>query len=146
MYGRRPRHPSGEPAEAEKAIMNPFVIAELAGSAEYGGGERYLELLIDRLDRTRFRPLLICPEPGPFAEMMQGRGVPTRILHMAPLVNPFALLRLVRLLREERVTVLQTHGARSNAYGQIAGRLAGVPIIISTVIPVPDWVSVPTGP
>ena len=97
------------------------------------GGERYLQLLFDRLDRTRFRPLLICPEPGPFVEIMRGRGVPTRIIHLAPLVNPLALFRLVRLLERERVTILQTHGARSNAYGQVAGRLARVPIVISTV-------------
>ena len=113
--------------------MSPLTIAELAGSAEYGGGERYLELLFDRLDRTRFRPLLICPEPGPFVEIMRGRGVPARIIHLAPLVNPLALFRLVRLLAREQVTILQTHGARSSAYGQVAGRLAGVPIIVSTV-------------
>lgn len=113
--------------------MSPLVIAELAGSAAYGGGERYLEVLMARLDRTRFRPLLICPESGPFVEIMQGHGVPTRIIHLAPLVNPLALFRLVRLLAREQVTILQTHGARSNAYGQVAGRLAGVPIIISTV-------------
>ncbi len=113
--------------------MSPLVIAELAGSAAYGGGERYLEVLMARLDRTRFRPLLICPESGPFVEIMRGHGVPTRIIHLAPLVNPLALFRLVRLLAREQVTILQTHGARSNAYGQVAGRLAGVPIIISTV-------------
>ena len=53
----------------------PVVVAELAGSASYGGGERYLELLFERLDRTQYRPLLICPEPGSFAGRMEARGV-----------------------------------------------------------------------
>jgi glycosyltransferase involved in cell wall biosynthesis len=113
--------------------MTPVVLAELAGSAAYGGGERYLELLFDRLDRTRYRALLICPEPGPFVGRMQKRGVETHLVHLAPLFNPFALWRLTRLLVRERVTILQTHGARANFYGRIAGRLAGVPVIISTV-------------
>jgi glycosyltransferase involved in cell wall biosynthesis len=52
---------------------------------------------------------------------------------LAPLFNPFALARLTRLLVQKRVTILQTHGARANFYGRIAGRLAGVPVIISTV-------------
>jgi glycosyltransferase involved in cell wall biosynthesis/SAM-dependent methyltransferase len=112
---------------------SPVVVAELAGSAAQGGGERYLELLIDRLDRTRFQPLLICPEPGPFVEVMKARGIATTMVHLSPLVNPLALLRLAWLLRRERVTILQTHGARSNFYGALAGRLAGVPVIISTV-------------
>lgn len=111
----------------------PVVVAELAGSAAYGGGERYLELLFERLDRTRYRSLLICPEPGSFIGRMKARGVETHLIHLAPLFNPFALWRLSRLLVQERVTILQTHGARSNFYGRIAGRLAGVPVIISTV-------------
>ncbi len=56
--------------------MKPVVLAELAGSAGYGGGERYLELLFDRLDRRRFAPMLICPEPGPFVERMKIKGIP----------------------------------------------------------------------
>lgn len=111
----------------------PVVVAELAGSAAYGGGERYLELLFERLDRTQYRPLLICPEPGSFVGRMEARGVETHLVHLAPLFNPFALWRLTRLLVQQRVTILQTHGARSNFYGRIAGRLAGVPVIISTV-------------
>lgn len=113
--------------------MTPIVLAELAGSAGYGGGERYLELLFDRLDRTRFRPLLICPEPGPFVGKMTGRGIPTSVVHLAPLFNPAALVRLVQLLKRERVTILQTHGARGNVYGRLAGWLAGVPCVVSTV-------------
>ena len=111
----------------------PIVVAELAGSAAYGGGERYLELLCDRLDRARYRPLVICPEPGSFVGRMEARGVETHLVHLAPLFNPLALWRLTRLLVRERVTILQTHGARANFYGRIAGCLAGVPVIISTV-------------
>ncbi|MDE3049551.1 MAG: glycosyltransferase [Nitrospirota bacterium] len=113
--------------------MIPVVVAELAGSSSYGGGERYLELLCDRLDRARYRTLVICPEPGPFVGRMKERGVETHLVHLAPLFNPLALWRLTRLFARERVTILQTHGARANFYGRIAGRLAGVPVIISTI-------------
>ena len=113
--------------------MTPIVLAELAGSSAYGGGERYLELLCDRLDRARYRVLLICPEPGPFVGRMKEHGVETHLVHLAPLFNPLALWRLTRLLARERVTILQTHGARANFYGRVAGRLAGVPVIVSTV-------------
>ncbi|MGH7254779.1 MAG: glycosyltransferase, partial [Nitrospirales bacterium] len=108
-------------------------MAHLAGSSAFGGGERYLELLCDRMDPQRYRSLLICPEPGPFVDRMSRRGIPTHVIHLKPLVNPVALGRLTCLLRREGVSILQTHGARSNAYGQVAGRLAGVPVVISTV-------------
>ncbi len=113
--------------------MKPVVLAELAGSAGYGGGERYLELLLDRLDHSRFAPLLICPEPGPFVEKMTAKGIPTTVVHLAPLFNPLALIRLAYVLRREEVTILQTHGARANVYGRLAAWLAGVPCVVSTV-------------
>ena len=112
--------------------MRAIVVAELAGSASYGGGERYLELLCEHLDPLRFRPILICPEPGSFVGRMQSRGVDVRVVHLEPLLNLFALMRLVRVLSQEHVTILQTHGARANFYGRVAGWLAGVPVVIST--------------
>jgi glycosyltransferase involved in cell wall biosynthesis len=115
------------------ALHGPLIVAELAGSAGYGGGERYLELLLNRLDRARYRPLLVCPEPGPFVRRMTERGVPSCVVHLAPLVNPLALLRLAMLFRREGVRVLQTHGARSTFYGALAGRVAGVAVIVATI-------------
>lgn len=113
--------------------MKPIVLAELAGSASYGGGERYLEVLFDRLDRSKFEPFLICPEHGPFIERMSAKGILTSVVPLAPLFNPFALVRLARLLKQKHVTILQTHGARANVYGRIAAWLVGVPCVVSTV-------------
>jgi glycosyltransferase involved in cell wall biosynthesis len=113
--------------------MKPYVLAELAGSAGYGGGERYLELLLDHIDRTRFHPILICPEPGPFVDKMVSQHVPTHIVHLTPLFNPLAVIRLARLLKRNAVTILQTHGARANVYGCLAARLAGIPCVVATI-------------
>ena len=113
--------------------MKPVVLAELAGSAGYGGGERYLELLFDRLDRDKFSPLLICPEPGPFVGKMKAKGIPTEVVRLTPLFNLVALLQLACLLKRNDVTILQTHGARANVYGRLAAWLAGVPCVVSTV-------------
>lgn len=109
--------------------MKPVVFAQLGGSAGYGGGERYISLLCEGLDPARYRPLFIAPEPGQFVDELKRRRIPTQVVHLEPLINPAALVRLVLLLRRERVTILQTHGARANLYGRLAGRLAGVPCI-----------------
>ncbi|QPD04106.1 MAG: hypothetical protein Nkreftii_001880 [Candidatus Nitrospira kreftii] len=113
--------------------MTPVVLAELAGSAGYGGGERYLELLFEHVDRNRFRPILICPEPGPFVDKMIARHIPTHIVHLRPLFNPLAVVNLANLLKRNKVAILQTHGARANVYGCLAARLAGVPCVVATI-------------
>lgn len=122
-----------QPVDCGEEAVKPVVLAELAGSAGYGGGERYLELLFDRMDRAEFSPLLICPEPGPFVEQMTAKGIPTKVVHLAPLFNPVALIRLAQVLRREDVSILQTHGARANVYGSVAAWLAGVPCVVWTI-------------
>lgn len=40
---------------------------------------------------------------------------------------------LYRLMRREQFTIVHTHTAKADLYGQIAARLAGVPIVLSTL-------------
>jgi glycosyltransferase involved in cell wall biosynthesis len=44
-----------------------------------------------------------------------------------------AFWHLYRVLRRERFTIVHTHTAKPDLYGQIAARLAGVPIVLSTL-------------
>ena len=109
-------------------------VLQLAGSAEWAGGEVYLLQLAKALDRTRFELSVICPAMGPLVERLGQLGVATAVVPMEErLVDPRALLALVRHFRRERPHVVQSHGARTNFYGRLAARLAGVPRHLSTV-------------
>src|ERR1700736_5179386 len=44
------------------------------------------------------------------------------------------LAKMVRQFRRDRVTVVHTHNELVHAYGTIAGRIAGVPFIINTIL------------
>jgi L-malate glycosyltransferase len=46
-------------------------------TGQVGGAERLLLTILDRLDRTIFDPILICPEHGPLRKMGDRLGVPT---------------------------------------------------------------------
>lgn len=50
-----------------------------------------------------------------------------------------ALPRLVRLLRRERPDILQCHLVRANLYGPVAAAIAGVPVVVSTVRNIEDY-------
>jgi glycosyltransferase involved in cell wall biosynthesis len=52
---------------------------------------------------------------------------------ISPLADLVALGRLYRLLRRERVTVVHTHTPKAGLLGQLAARLAGVPVVINTI-------------
>ena len=58
--------------------------------------------------------------------------VPSLTRTPSPAGDVRALLELRRLLRRERPDVLHTHNPKPGVLGRIAGRLAGVPVVVNT--------------
>ncbi|OGK79645.1 MAG: hypothetical protein A2W08_04525 [Candidatus Rokubacteria bacterium RBG_16_73_20] len=112
----------------------PALVVHVAGSAGWAGGEAYLLKLAGALDRARFSLGVVVPESGPLVGRLEALGVPTVLVPLAErLVSPGVLLALARRLRRWRPAIVQSHGARSNVYTRLAARLAGVPVVLSTV-------------
>ncbi len=114
--------------------MKPARVIQIAESAGWAGGEVYLLNLAKALDRHRFNLGVVVPERGPLVEQLRAQGVQ---VHFVPLTerlfNPSRLFALIGLFRRERPVIVQSHGARSNVYTKLAGRLARVPVVLSTV-------------
>jgi glycosyltransferase involved in cell wall biosynthesis len=53
--------------------------------------------------------------------------------NLTPLADLLSLARLYRIMRRERFTIVHTHTPKAGLLGQLAARLAGVPIIVNTV-------------
>jgi glycosyltransferase involved in cell wall biosynthesis len=74
---------------------------------------------------------------GPDLGPVRAAGVPhwpvsfTR--RMTPLRDLMAAFQIWRLCRRERFTIVHTHQVKAALFGQIAARLAGVPIVVNTV-------------
>ena len=60
-------------------------------------------------------------------------GVRAEVVGLSPLINPVSALRLARTLGRLRSDLIQSHGARSNFYAAVAGRLARTRVILLTV-------------
>ena len=59
-------------------------------------------------------------------------GVEVDTLNMSPIPNPLAIVKLARVLRADHTHILHSHMAKANFLGRISGRLARVPVQIST--------------
>lgn len=90
------------------------------------------------LDREKYRPVLICKEPGPLTEAVQKEGVASHYVQdlvrpIAPRKDWRAFMGLLNTLRALKPHILHTHSSKTGMLGRLAARMAGVPVVVHTV-------------
>ena len=75
--------------------------------------------------------------PGEVVPDIEASGVRHLAVPMSrnftPLADLVSLWRLWRAMRRERFTIIHTHTPKAGLLGQLAARLAGVPIVVNTI-------------
>lgn len=75
--------------------------------------------------------------PGPEEAALAARGLAFLAVPISRNFTPFADLvslgRLARVMRRERFTIIHTHTPKAGLLGQLAARLAGVPVVVNTI-------------
>jgi glycosyltransferase involved in cell wall biosynthesis len=93
-------------------------------------------------ERGEWDVLLITGPPlGPEGELLskvRERGIPCVVVpEMRRAINPwrdaFAFCKLIRILRDYRPTIVQTHSSKAGLLGRLAAWVARVPVIIHTI-------------
>jgi sugar transferase (PEP-CTERM/EpsH1 system associated) len=109
-------------------------ILHLITELNTGGAQKALARLLSHLDCRRFAPSVACLYNGDetVAREIRSMGVGVADLRMTAKYRWDAFWRLYRLLRRERPTILHTWMFHANVPGRLLGRLAGVPIVISS--------------
>lgn len=121
--------------------MNRFTILFLIGSLELGGAERQMATLINHLVGSGLNcHLFILESPGPVYDSLKGidlriyvggycrkRTFPRKVLLLFR-----AQFRLFRALAEIRPDVIHAYLPLTNFMGSLAGRLSGVPLVITS--------------
>ena len=114
--------------------MSAKNILYLNKSAEVGGSETSLFLLLKHIDRRAFIPIVVLPSRGSFAEQLQTIGVkviivPLHTIHWKggnPIPYLATVFRLVRIIRYERIHLIHFNNHVINQYGVVAAKLCRV--------------------
>jgi glycosyltransferase involved in cell wall biosynthesis len=106
---------------------------------DIGGTEQQLVELVRLLPRAAYEPLVCCFRYGRKAAEIERLGV--RVVHLRKrgVVDLRLIWRLVRLMRRERVDVVQTYLIGGNLWGRIAALIARVPVLIASERNVDVW-------
>jgi len=112
------------------AIRTLHLITELGT----GGAQTALSRLLQHADRRGFEPTVAClyNGSGSAAERIRQLGITVSDLGMSAKWRADAVCRLYGVLRRERPTILHTWMYHANVIGRLVGRLARVPVIISS--------------
>jgi glycosyltransferase involved in cell wall biosynthesis len=101
---------------------------------DMGGAQRQLFNLAVGLDRSRFRPTVVClHREEPLLQALRDRGVPAHCLPARRGIDPTLPIRLARVARRERARILHSYLFQANAWSRMAARLAGAPVTIASV-------------
>lgn len=111
--------------------MKPKVLCVI-DNLEFGGGERGFAQLAAGL-KDRHEILFACQPGGPLGERLRELGVAIRPLDFRRQVSPARIFRLLAILREEGIELVHSMGARADFSARIAARLAGTPVVVSTI-------------
>ncbi len=75
--------------------------------------------------------------PGPHVAYLEEQGIRHIAVpmarHLTPAADMLALARLYRVMRREQFDIVHTHTPKPGLLGQLAARLAGVPVVINTL-------------
>ena len=116
-----------------RRARQPITVLHVIDTLGLGGAERFLVGLVRELDKERFRPLVAwLSEAGPFADDLIADGIPVVGIGAGGHRDTRALARLVRLMRQEKVCVLNTHLFVDGFYGRLAALWARVPVRVVT--------------
>jgi glycosyltransferase involved in cell wall biosynthesis len=107
-------------------------ILQVAYSSRISGGEKVLFDLAVSLNKRGHEVIAVCPDPGQLPDELRKAGIQSTIIPFHKTYDIRAARRLAKLIRQEKIEVLHSHSMLTNIISRVAGKLAKVPVSVST--------------
>lgn len=124
-------------------MSRPIHVMHIIDSMTFGGAEVLLRDLTCGLLSRGYQVSVKYSTLGPLAEEIQEMGVPTKRLPRLGRIDPFLFWQMWREIYQETPDIVHTHLFKSDFHGRLAARLAGAPVVISTLHNCDSWAEKP---
>jgi len=99
-----------------------------------GGMERVVAQIAAHLNKEEFEVEIWCVHRGGrFAEELRKQGLVLRVLNISNYYNPWNVLKLALEMKRAQADIVHTHMYFASTIGRIAGKIAGVKVLINHV-------------
>ncbi|MBU4464000.1 MAG: glycosyltransferase family 4 protein [Proteobacteria bacterium] len=99
---------------------------------EFGGGERVFVQLAAGL-RGRYRVFVAAMPSGRFEQRVKELGIRFYPVDMSRRLSLKPIRQIKEIIRNNKIDLVHSQGARADFFARIAGRIAGVPHILCTI-------------
>jgi len=124
--------------------MKKIKIAHIVYGLKCGGAEKLIWHIASKADRARYESVVVTLNMGgPLEEAMHASGVPVYLMAKRGRYDLSVLYRLAGFLRREKVDVVHTHLFGGDIWGRTAAKLAGAPLVLSSLQAVDLWLTTP---
>ena len=114
--------------------MTKLNVLYLITEFDVGGAENMLYEVAMRMDRQRYNLYAAClTGHGAIGEKLSTSGIEVEYFCMRNRLDFRIFAKLVKLFKKENIDILHSYLFHANFIGRIAGKLAGVPVIISSI-------------
>jgi len=119
--------------------MTSAHVLQLIDGLKIGGAEILLRELSMGLIRRGYRVSIGYSSSGPLVQELTALGLPLTRLPRLMRIDPILFFGMISLIRRESPQIVHTHLFKSDFHGRLAARIAGVPVVVSTLHSVDRW-------
>lgn len=129
--------------KSDMTNSQPITVLQLIAPTHFGGAERVVLNLAESLNRNKFRLVVgafvnVHFPRNEFVERLEKSSIRHEVFWLRRTVDIENIFRIVRLIGQDGIDLIHSHGYRSDVIGLIAAKTTGLPIV-STVH---GWVSI----
>lgn len=119
--------------------MTTAHVLHLIDGLKIGGAEILLRELSVGLVRRGFHVSIGYSSSGPLVQELAALGLPLTRLPRLMRIDPLLFFGMISLIRRESPQIVHTHLFKSDFHGRLAARIAGTPVVVSTLHSVDRW-------
>jgi glycosyltransferase involved in cell wall biosynthesis len=129
---RQMKEPGHSQTKADNHL-SAINVLHIIGTLQLGGAENQVVTLAPALSKGRYKVNVCCfQREGVQTDALRARGIDVVCLNMRLRYWPMAVYKLYRLIKQLNVRIVHTHLYETGIWGRVVGRLARVPVIVTT--------------